>query len=174
MNLLLRRANLFSLIFCVLGWTGATAAPLGASTEDPAAIKAALASAQEWLAEIDAGHFDQSYAEGCLAFHNKVSRAEWDTVLKSLRMPLGPVINRKFANYSYHPDGYEGLEGECMVITYNTSFSKLPSDLEVVVLKHEDGQWRGAGYNAQPQGEAESDSPPPADAQTEVTQKQVH
>jgi hypothetical protein len=172
MNLLLRRAT--TLIFCALGWAGATAAPTTVSTEDPAAVKSALASAQEWLVEIDTGRFDQSYAEGCLAFHNKVTRAEWNTVLKSLRTPLGSVINRKLANYSYHPDGYEGLEGECIVITYNTSFSKLPSDLEVVVLKHEDGQWRGAGYNAQPQGDADSDSPPPANPQTEVTQKQVH
>jgi hypothetical protein len=160
-------ARLLLLIFCVLGWTTLRADP----TADPALTKEALASAQNWLTEIDSGRYDESYSEGCLAFHNKVTREQWDTVLKALRPPLGSLVTRKVASYSYKPDGYGGLEGECMVITYNSAFTKLPSDLEVVVLKREDGQWRGAGYNAQPQTEADSDSPPPADAETEVNQQ---
>ena len=139
-------------------------------------VDSAVSSAQTWLSQIDSGKYDQSYAEGCLAFHNKVSHEQWTTVLKALRPPLGSVVSRKLAAHAYHPDGFQGLEGECMVITYNTVFTKMPSDVEIVVLKHEDGHWRGAGYNAQPVVEAASDAdnPPPAAAQTEVDQHEAH
>lgn len=141
---------------------------------DPAMVNEAVAAAHGWLAQIDAGKYEDSYNEGCLAFHNKVTQGQWTTVLKSLRPPLGTVVSRKVVKTEYKPDGLEGLTGECMVITYNTAFSKVPVDLEIVVLKREDGQWRGAGYNAQPQGDpTEPDSMPPAEAHTEVNQEPV-
>jgi hypothetical protein len=118
---------------------------------NPEATAAALAAAQAWVAEIDAGHYEQSYDEGCTAFHNKVPQDQWITVLKAIRPKLGTVLSRKESSARYKPDGYEGLDGECMVITYTTSFSKMASELEVIVMKREDGKWRGAGYNAQPQ-----------------------
>jgi hypothetical protein len=141
---------------------------------DPALVNEALAAAHGWLAQIDSGKYEESYDAGCLAFHNKVTQVQWTTVLKSLRPPLGTVVSRKVVKTEYKPDGLEGLQGECMVITYNTAFSKVPTDLEIVVLKREDGQWRGAGYNAQPQGDpTDTDSPPPAEAHTEVNQEPV-
>jgi hypothetical protein len=145
-----------------------------AQADDDSAVNGALAAAQSWLAQIDSGKYDESYAEGCVAFHNKVTLNQWSVVLKALRPPLGSVVSRKVVKTDYKPDGVEGLEGECMVITYNTAFSKVPSDLEIVVLKREDGQWRGAGYNAQPQGDnSDVDSPPPPDAHTDVSQQPV-
>ena len=163
-----------SIIAGLLGIVAATSVK-GAPAEDPALIKSALDSSKGWLAEIDSGKYDQSYTEGCVAFHNKVSRDQWTVILKALRPALGNLVSRKMASYAYKPDGFEGLQGECMVIKYNSSFAKAPTDLELVVLKREDGQWRGAGYNSQPQGEdQDTDSPPPANAQTEVNQQPVH
>lgn len=172
MNAFSCRISLIVLLFCALTCPQLLAEP--DTGENSALVKEAVDSAQSWMAEIDAGHYDQSYSEGCLAFHNKVTRAEWTAVLKSLRPPLGTVVSRKVANYSYKPDGYEGLQGECIVITFNTVFSKVPADIEVVVLKREEGQWRGAGYNAQPQGDAPTEPIPPATPQTEVNQQPVH
>jgi hypothetical protein len=140
--------------------------PGAARADDAASAAEALAAAQRWVQEIDAGQYVQSYEEGCTAFHNKVSQEQWVTILKALRPALGTLISRKEASHSYRPDGFEGLDGECMVVTYNTSFSKMASDVEVVVLKREDGQWRGAGYNAQPQGP----DPAPGAAESEQTQ----
>ena len=170
----LRRPILLLLCGLILAAGGRSAAQSLQASPDADLVKSALGSSQNWLAEIDSGKYDESYNEGCLAFHNKVSRDQWDTILKALRPPLGAVVSRKVASYVYKPDGYEGLEGECFVIRYNTSFSKVPTNLELVVLKKEDGQWRGAGYNAQPQGSAtDTDLPPPADAHTEVNQEPV-
>ena len=166
----------FPLLVLTLAGFAGTGRASTEPTADPAAVKSALSSSQSWLAEIDSGKYDQSYSEGCTAFHNKVTHEQWVTVLKALRPPLGALVSRKVASYAYKPDGYEGLEGECMVIKYTTAFAKVPSDLELVVLKREDGQWRGAGYNAQPQGDAgqDTDAPPPPDAHTEVDQQPAH
>jgi hypothetical protein len=158
-------------LFSVLALTAANRAP---ADENQAMVNDAVAAAQSWLAQIDAGKYEESYDEGCLAFHNKVSELQWTTILKSLRPPLGTVVSRKVVKTEYKPDGLEGLQGECMVITYNTAFSRVPVDLEIVVLQREDGHWRGAGYNAQPQGDpTEPDSMPPPEVHTEINQEPV-
>jgi hypothetical protein len=54
-----------------------------------------------------------------------------------------------------------------MVITYATSFKKLDSGIEVIVLQWENGQWRGVGYTAGPKSTAPADQPPP-ESQTDV------
>jgi hypothetical protein len=158
-----RSGFLFFLVFLLsLGF--AERAGSAAPEDDPSTE--ALATAQSWLAQIDAGKYEQSYAEGCTAFHNKVSENEWTIVLKSMRPPFGDLVSRKVASHSYRPEGYEGLEGECMIITYNTSFSKNDNVVEIVVLKREQGKWLGAGYNAQPQVVDDNSQPPPQVQQT--------
>jgi hypothetical protein len=124
---------------------------------DPAAdsrAKEAVAAAQQWLAEIDANKVEESYTAGCTAFHNKVSKQQWITVLNALRPSIGNMTSRSEQSAEYKPDGFEGLEGECVLIKYNSVFSVIGASLEVVVMKREDGQWRGAGYNVQPQTQA--------------------
>jgi len=146
----------------------------GADESLPPSASGALAAAKDWVAEIDAGKYEQSYDEGCVALHNKVAHDEWLTVLKALRPSLGPLVSRKVASTNYKPDGYEGLQGECVVIAYNTVFAKMPSELEVVVMKREDGKWLGAGYNAQPQQAVQEDQPPPQASTTTQQQDQQH
>ncbi len=162
----IRKSLLAALVGC-----GSSLLAHADTTADPPSINEALSSAKSWLAEIDAAQYEQSYAEGCTAFHNKVPHDQWVTVLKALRPPLGPLVSRKEASHTYKPDGYEGLDGECMVIIYNSVFTQIPSEIEVVVLKREDGKWRAAGYNAQPQVTAQDDQPPPEASTTTTTQQ---
>jgi len=138
-----------------------------ASAEDQ--IDNALAASKAWVAQIDAGQYEDSYAFGCGAMHDKVPQDRWTLVLKALRAPWGPVVSRNQISHIYKPNGYEGSEGEFMVITYDTSFVRLDSATEVVVLKWEDGQWRGAGYNAGAKLPPDDDSaPPPPSNTTEI------
>jgi hypothetical protein len=138
-----------------------------ASAEDE--IDSALATSKAWVAEIDAGQYDESYAAGSGAMHDKVPQDRWEQVLKALRVPWGQVVSRTQVSHIYKPDGYEGSEGEFMVITYDTSFAKLGEATEVVVLRWEDGKWRGAGYNAGAKPSPEDNSaPPPPDSTTEI------
>ena len=163
----LRRVVVLSLVL--------TSAPAWAeSAADPATVRSALNSAETWLHEIDAKKYDLSYDQGCEAFHNKVPHDQWVTILKAMQPTFGELVSRKVSSYDYQPDGYQGLQGECMIIKYDTSFSKIGTDIEVVVMKKEDGVWRGAGYNSQPQGDADEDTGGPIKQQTEVHQEPVH
>lgn len=150
----------------------ATMPKAAASAEDQQ--DQALVASKSWVAQIDAGEYDESYAFGCDAMHDRVPQNRWDLVLKALRTPWGSVLNRSQVNHIYKPDGYEGTEGEFMVITYETSFKQLGLATETVVLKWEDGKWRGAGYNASPKPSTDDDSSPPPPNSTTETHTEEH
>jgi len=129
----------------------------------------ALAAANAWLAQIDAGQYDESYATGCIAFHEKLSQDKWVLVLKTIRAPHGPIQSRKQTIEIPKPTGLEGLDGECMVLQYYTIFKDLTPASEQVVMKKEDGKWKGAGYSLGPKSTfdpaaALAPSTPPAPA----------
>jgi hypothetical protein len=75
-------------------------------------------------------------------------------------------------SHVYQPNGVKGLEGECMTITYNTNFKNYNNVTETVVLKWEDGEWRGAGYFAGVK--ADPNAPPPEPNYTTEVQTQEH
>ncbi len=54
-------------------------------------------------------------------------------VLKTIRSPWGAVVNRQQISHVYKPNGVDGLNGECEVITYNTTFKNFDNAMEVVV-----------------------------------------
>jgi hypothetical protein len=119
-----------------------------ASAEDQ--IDSALTVSKAWVAQIDAGNYDESYAFGCDAMHDKVPQDRWTLLLKTFQALYGPMVSRTQISHVYKPNGYEGTEGEFLIITYQSSFKKLDDATEVVVLKWDDGKWRGAGYSAGP------------------------
>ena len=150
-------------IFCaaILGLL-LTAAPAAfASAEDH--VNDGLSVSQSWVGQIDKGLYDDSYASASGEMHDKVPQDHWALILKTLRAPWGPIKNRQQLSHVYKPNGYEGAEGEFLVITYDSSFQKLDEAKEVVVLRWEDGKWRPAGYNAGPVGHPDQnggDQPP--------------
>jgi hypothetical protein len=157
----------FALLLAGMGCLLWAASPnASASAEDQ--VDNALAVSKTWVSQIDAGQYDESYAFGCGAMHDKVPQDRWSEILKALRTPWGPVVSRKQISHIYKPDGFEGTEGEFMVITYDTSFQHVGPATEVVVLKWEDGQWRGGGYNASPKGPADGEAPSDYTSSTEV------
>ena len=132
-----------------------------------------LVASKNWVAQIDAGHYDDSYAAASGEMRDKVQQDRWALVLKSIREPWGAVVSRHQLSHVYKPNGFEGTEGEFLVITYDTSFQKLPEATELVVLRWEDGQWRGAGYNAGAKPSTDNSGPVPPDSTTQV-QTQDH
>jgi hypothetical protein len=114
-------------------------------------VGAAEAMSRAWLAQIDTGNYAASYAEGGSAFRDKVTPEKWSMVLQTIRGPLGKVTSRKLISHDYKSTGFEGLEGEIMVLTYETTFADGGGYLERTVLRLEDGQWRGLLYHAAPE-----------------------
>ncbi len=126
-------------------------------------IQSALPAAENWVAQVDAGHYDDSYLAGSTILHEQVSQTQWVEVMKTLRPRWGSVLSRKVVSHVYKPDGFAGKDGEFMVITYDTSFKELEAGMEVVVLRWEDGQWRGAGYTAGAKPKSHDDQSPDQD-----------
>jgi hypothetical protein len=143
-----------------------------ASAEDQ--VDSALTASKAWVAQIDAGQYDESYAFGCDAMHDKVPQDRWAQILKALRTPWGSVVSRTQVSHIYKPNGYEGSEGEFLVITYDTAFQKLGLATEIVVLKWDGGKWRGAGYNAGPKASPDDNSAPQPPSSTTETQTMDH
>ena len=108
----------------------------------------AVTAAQNWMKMIDAGKYNDSYLAGCDALHEMVPKDRWILVLRTLRESWGPVLSRQVVSQVVKPDGVNGLTGQCMVITFNTSFKLLDQGQEEVVLKLDGGRWFGAGYKA--------------------------
>jgi len=129
---------------------------------------------QSWIGQIDQGQYDESYAAASDTLHDKVPQDHWSLILKTLRAPWGSVVNRHQLSHVYKPNGFEGAEGEFLVITYDSSFQKMDAAKEVVVLRWEDGKWRGAGYNVGPVGHPDGDTADSAPNSTTEVQTQQH
>ncbi len=165
----IKLAPIAAALICLLAVAGQHAF---ASGEDH--VDDGLNVSKSWVAQIDAGQYDESYAAGSGAMREKVAQDKWSEVLKAIRSSWGPVVSRHQMSHVYKPNGFEGTEGEFLVITYETSFQRLPDAIELVVLRWEDGQWRGAGYNAGPKTSSDTASQPAPDSSTEVeTQEHV-
>jgi hypothetical protein len=123
-----------------------------ASAEDQ--IDQAVVASKAWVSTIDAGKYEDSYDFTCDETRTRFPEDRWVEVLKALRPPWGGVVNRQQLSHVYQPHGVPGLNGECVVITYKTTFKNLDPATEIVVLKWEDGKWRGAGYTAGPTPDA--------------------
>jgi hypothetical protein len=141
-----------------------------ASAEDH--VDDALNVSKDWVAQIDAGRYDESYAFGCDAMRDKVPETTWEEVLKTLRSPWGAVESRRQVSHVFKPNGYEGTEGEFILITYETTFKRLDPATEVVVLKWDGGKWRGAGYNAGPKDTTNGTTTTPLPSSTETHTEQ--
>jgi hypothetical protein len=160
----------FAAVF--LGLLLGAAATAFASAQDH--VDEGLAVSKSWIGLIDHGRYDESYSAASGAMHEKIPQDRWNIILKALRQPWGPVVNRQQLSHVYKPNGFEGSEGEFLVITYDSSFQKQDGIAEVVVLRWEDGQWRGAGYNAGPKANPDSTADNSAPSSTTETQTQEH
>jgi Protein of unknown function (DUF4019) len=130
---------------------GLLALTLAARADDDGAVNDTLPIARDWLGEIDAGNYDQSYTDAGPALHEKVPQEKWVQILKTERPVLGKVVSREVISHELHPDGLEGAQGTFMVLGYRTAFALKSDELEYVVLKHEFGGWRCVGYDFGPE-----------------------
>ncbi len=126
--------------------------------------------AKTWVSGIDAGQYDNSYLAGGDAFHEKVDQNKWTMILKTIRGGLGKVLSRQLVAHEFKPNGFEGKDGEFMVLTYDTSFEKMDDAKEIIVLRREGGRWKPAGYNFEPKNPPQDDGSAPTTTTSETTQ----
>ena len=110
-------------------------------------ISAATRSAEEWLALVDTGRYGPSWDEAARFFKGRVSRAQWQTAIRSAREPQGALVSREVRSSEYSTELPGAPDGEYVVLQYSSSFENNKSATETVSLMFEDDRgWRVAGY----------------------------
>lgn len=95
-------------------------------------------AAQQFLALVDQGRWDESYRATGAAFRKLNTAQLWAEVSEKVRVPLGAMVSRTFVsqqNLPAPPHGYE-------VVRFRTRFANKAEAVETVTLEREDGGWR--------------------------------
>lgn len=116
--------------------------PVAALAEPPSFAE----SCKAWLALIDAGKYDESWDTGSAYLKSKLDKATWSTLVKGGRDMVGPVISRGSAQVTPTDTLPDAPFGRYLVITIPAKFQMAPSATETIILKLENGEWKGAGY----------------------------
>ncbi|MFD1610882.1 DUF4019 domain-containing protein [Sphingomonas tabacisoli] len=117
-------------------------APQGGAASTQAANSAVAASAQSWLALVDQGRWEESWAATASSFRSLNTTELWASTSQKARVPLGAVRSRVLLSQESVPAPPNGVE----VLKYRTSFANKPNAVETLSLALEDGSWRVVGY----------------------------
>ncbi len=114
---------------------------------DEAAEKAAVESANRWLALVDGGNYAASWDEAATLFRNAVAKEQWVKQVGAVRAPLGKLESRKLKSATYTTQLPGAPDGKYVVIQYESSFAHKKSAIETVTpALDKDGHWRVSGY----------------------------
>jgi hypothetical protein len=119
----------------------------GALDANEVVKKAAASAAGVWLSLVDEGNYGESWEQAAWLFKAAVVKEQWQTIVKSVRVPLGKVVARKLKSKQYTKTLPGAPDGEYVVIQYETVFEKKESAIETITpMLEKDGQWRVSGY----------------------------
>jgi hypothetical protein len=111
-------------------------------------IAAAEASAQAWLALLDAGNYSESWASAASHLRDTIPESQWVARLSTERGSLGAVTSRSLTSAEFEQSRAGAPEGQHVVIRFATSFEHKPDAVEIVMpLKDSDGRWRVDAYS---------------------------
>ena len=129
--------------------TLAANAPLVAQSDSTqaAAIEAAQAAAEHWLAIVDSAGWKQSHGEASTLFQQAVSPETWIRQIRSVRMQTGPIVSRTLSGAQYATSLPNAPDGEYVVLSYLAQFATKVDAIETITpMKDTDGTWRVSGY----------------------------
>jgi DNA-binding CsgD family transcriptional regulator len=99
-------------------------------------------AARAWLALVDAGEWDKSFAAAGASFRAPNTVAGWTAASRTARVPYGAVRSRAQVEVKYinaPPNGYRS-------VAYATAFADGRTVVETVTLEREPSGWRVVGY----------------------------
>jgi len=123
-------------------------APSGASPQSsPAAEKAAVESAQNWLVLVDAGNYAKSWEDAAALLKSSASQADFEKSVQAARTPLGKMLTRRIQSQQFTTSLPGAPDGQYVVIQYQTAFEHKAAATETITpMLDKDGQWRVSGY----------------------------
>lgn len=131
-----------TLALAALGFGSAEQDASGAQSAYAVSDLESRSTAEEWLALVDAGHWDASYDQAGSVFRTLNTGEAWVQASEKARALLGPVETRVFVSEQSVPTPPAGHR----VIRFRSSFAKRPDVTETLSLVREDGVWKVVGY----------------------------
>ena len=121
--------------------------PLNPIQANEVGEKGAIAASGAWLSLVDEGNYAESWNQTSGLFKNAVTKEQWQSTAKAVRIPLGKVVTRKLKSKQYTKTLPGAPDGEYVVIQYETTFENKKSAVETVTpMLDKDGKWRVSGY----------------------------
>jgi hypothetical protein len=118
---------------------------LAADEGDSRALDA-IAAANDWLALVEAGDAEASYARAGPDFRSTVSAENWARVVASRREELGAVTVRQPTKVNYFPGPEGGGVGDWVMIRFLTGFAEREEVSETVTVIRYPEAWGVSGY----------------------------
>ncbi|MFZ3485674.1 DUF4019 domain-containing protein [Sphingomonas sp. 3-13AW] len=107
----------------------------------PATESAATRAAADWLALVDAGKWQESWAATGQSFQTLNTVVAWQAASEQARVPLGRMLSRQLlgeADVPAPPNGYR-------MVRFRTDFENRRGATETVSLDREGGSWKVVG-----------------------------
>lgn len=122
------------------GWEGQSevAEPSAAAVEDAIREEAA----REWLALVDKGDLETSFATTASAFRSAVDLTMFKSATAAARAPLGKVLDRRAIQFTTVNEGGKTYE----IALFRTAFEHRNGVIERVAMEREDGELKVGGY----------------------------
>ena len=120
----------------------AAARPADSPAASAPAESGATDAARQFLALVDAGNWDESYAAWAPSFRTQNTLEAWRSASEGGRVPLGRVLSRSLLgeeDIPAPPNGYR-------LVRFRTDFANRPGATERLSLAREGDRWRVAGY----------------------------
>ena len=116
-----------------------------AHAQDPRA-SAAQAAGRAWLAIADKLDAEASYEAAGARFRQALTPARWNDAVKTIRFPLGALVQRSVNQTSFATKLPGQPDSEYALIAYRTSWANRNVGRELLTLERVDGKWQVVGY----------------------------
>jgi DNA-binding CsgD family transcriptional regulator len=108
----------------------------------PVAESAVTQAARQWLALVDSGKWQQSWAGTTQSFQSSNTVEMWQSASEGGRVPLGRVLSRSLTSQESIPAPPSGYQ----LVRFRTDFASKAGATETLSLAHEGESWRVVGY----------------------------
>ena len=113
----------------------------------PAPDAQARAAASAWLALIDTGQYQRSWAQSATVFRASVPAGQWQQSVSAARAPLGRLRSRVLKSATLASSLPGAPDGEYLVLQFVSDFAHRNGVIETITpMRDWDGTWRVSGY----------------------------
>ena len=99
-----------------------------------------------WAQLIDAGEYEESWAQAGPTFRSAVTSEAWATQVAAVREPLGKTLGRTVKSVDERADLPGAPRGDYRIVTFETHYEASPDSVETLVFSKDAGRWAVVGY----------------------------